>query len=73
MAKRIVLMFQSYRQNINPEDPVFLEHVVNHLKNCNVADPDSLPYHELYALVRPAVREFLRARKGVGDARRRLK
>ena len=62
MACRIVLMFERYRRNIDPEDQVFLNFVVNYLKRNNVSDPDSMPYPELYEHIRSAIREFLERR-----------
>jgi hypothetical protein len=58
-ARRVILMFEHYRQNINPEDDVFLEFVSHYLKRNNVPDPDTLIYSELYSHVRNAIREFL--------------
>ena len=70
-ARRIVRMFQFYQENINPEDEVFLEYVSNYLKQ-DANNPDSLPYHELYAKMRSAIREFIKTR-GEEQARQNKK
>lgn len=69
-ARRIILMFQLYRQNIDPENVVFLEYVSNHL-NKRKANPDSISYPELYVHVHNAIREFLTEHNLGRDARRK--
>jgi hypothetical protein len=68
MARRIILMFQRYRQNIDPEDKVFLNFVISYLKRNNVSNLDSMPYPELYVHIRNAIREFLERRNEVQGA-----
>lgn len=63
MARRIVLMFQLYREKINPENKSFLEFVNSYLKRNNVSDTDSIPYLELYTCVRSAIREYIKSSK----------
>ena len=68
-ARRIVLMFQFYKQNIDLNDETFLRFVSNYLEKNNV-DADNISYDELYAQIRSAIREFLHAR-GLGRGARR--
>jgi hypothetical protein len=60
-ARRIVLMFQFYKQNIDLNDETFLRFVSDYLEKNNV-DADNTSYDELYAQIRIAIREFLHAR-----------
>lgn len=62
-ARRIVLMFQFYKQNIDLKDEAFLTFVSEYLKRKNV-NADKVSYHELYVQVRSAIQEYLR----VGDS-----
>jgi len=59
-ARRIVLMFQFYKQNIDLNDEAFLTFVSEYLKRKNV-NVEKVPYHELYVHVRRAIQEYLRA------------
>jgi len=65
-ARRIVRMFQFYKQNIDPDDGVFLRFVSEHLEKDNV-DVENISYHELYIHIRNAVREFLHVQSQGGD------
>ncbi len=58
-ARRIVLMFQFYKQNIDPNDEAFLTFVSEYLKRKDV-NADSVSYHELYVHIRSAIQEYLR-------------
>jgi hypothetical protein len=68
-ARRIVLMFQFYKQNIDLDDETFLKFVSNYLEK-NEVDADNISYDELYARIRIAIREFLHVR-GLGRGARR--
>ena len=68
-ARRIVRMFQFYTQNIDPHDQTFLRFVSEYLEK-NSVDVEDISYHELYAHIRIAIREFLHVRDPVGDTRR---
>ena len=58
-ARRIVRMFQFYKQNIDPDDIVFLKFVSEHLEKNNV-DVEKISYDKLYTHIRNAIREILR-------------
>jgi hypothetical protein len=57
-ARRIVRMFQFYKQNIDPDDTAFLRFVSKHLEK-NSVDVENISYHKLYTHIRNAIREFL--------------
>ena len=65
-TRRIVLMFQFYRQNIDLKDDAFLTFISDYLKRKKV-DVERVPYHVLYAHVRNAIHEYLR----VGESAQR--
>ena len=56
-------MFQLYHENIDPENAAFLEFVTEYLKKNSLSDPDSMPYLELYAHLRSAIRQYLKSPK----------
>ena len=67
-ARRIVLMFQFYKQNIDPNNETFLTFVSNYLERNNV-NVESISYQELYTHLQTAIQEYLHLRIG-GSARR---
>lgn len=58
-ARRIVLMFQFYKQNIDPDDEAFLAFVSDYLERKEV-DVERMSYYDLYVHVRSAIKEYLR-------------
>jgi len=68
-ARRIVRLFQFYKQNIDPDDGAFLRFVSEHLKK-NSVDAENISYHELYTHIRNAIREFLHVQNLGGETPR---
>ena len=58
-ARRIVLMFQLYKQNIDPGDDGFLTFVSDYLERKEV-NVEMSSYYDLYIHVRCAIQEYLR-------------
>jgi hypothetical protein len=52
-------MFQFYKQNIDPNDQVFLRFVSDYLKERNL-NVEKISYYDLYTHVRMAIKEYLR-------------
>jgi uncharacterized protein (UPF0128 family) len=63
-------MFELYEEKIPLDDQVFAKFVSQYFQKNNVNDPEMLPYPELYAHVRKAIREFLHLNKSGGYASR---
>ena len=61
-ARRIVLMFELYKQNIDPSDEAFLNFVSKYIEKRQV-DVKTISYYDLYVQVRSAIREYLRTEK----------
>ena len=66
IARRIVFMFQFYKQNIDPDDEAFLTFVSNYVERKKV-NVETISYYELYSHVKRAIQEYLQA----GDSRPR--
>ncbi|HUO42149.1 MAG TPA: hypothetical protein VMU35_04165 [Methylomirabilota bacterium] len=66
IARRIVFMFQFYKQNIDPDDEVFVTFVSNYLERKKV-NVKTISYYELYTHVKNAIREYLQT----GDSKPR--
>ena len=62
IARRVVLMFELYKQNIDPNDEAFLNFVSNHIEKKEV-NVETISYYDLYVQVRSAIREYLRTEK----------
>lgn len=59
VTARIVRMFQHYVQNIDPDEPQFINFITQHLRDADVKDPKALRYSELYKLIREGIRAYL--------------
>ena len=59
VTRRIVRMFESYSENIDPSDEKFLAFVSNFLVENGVKNAEDIPYAQLYLLIRKAIRNFL--------------
>jgi len=56
-------MFELYSANINPDDPNFREFVRKYVAGKEQKDPQSVPYSQLYKIVKEGIREYMNQRK----------
>jgi len=59
MSTRIVGMFELYARNVDPENPAFQEFVKSYVSAKDSRNPETIPYPQLYAMIREAIREFI--------------
>jgi hypothetical protein len=52
-------MFQRYAQNIDPESEPFLAFITQYLGERNVKDARTIPYSELYRLIKDGIQAYL--------------
>ena len=52
-------MFEMYVRNINPDEERFNIFISNYLAERGVKDPQTLPYSELYKVIKDGIREYL--------------
>ena len=60
MAARIVRMFELYARNIDPYDAEFQAFIKRYLSLKERRNPESIPYPELYKIIRDGIREYLK-------------
>ncbi len=53
-------MFEMYVRNINPDEERFNAFISNYLTERGVKDPQTLPYSELYKVIKDGIREYLK-------------
>jgi len=53
-------MFELYSCNINPDDVDFQTYIERYVSKKNPMSPESMPYPELYALIKEGIREYIR-------------
>ncbi len=53
-------MFEMYVRNINPDEERFNIFISNYLAGRGVKDPQTLPYSELYKVIKNGIREYLK-------------
>ncbi len=53
-------MFEMYVRNINPDEERFNAFISNYLAERGVKDPQTLPYSELYRVIKDGIREYLK-------------
>jgi uncharacterized protein (DUF927 family) len=63
VAARVVRMFQSYTQKIDPENESFLIFITDYLERNHVKDPKAIPYVQLYDQIKKGIREYLQNRE----------
>jgi len=61
-SARIVRMFELYSANINPDDPKFQEFIRKYVAS-KQKDPQTIPYSQLYKIVKEAIREYINQAK----------
>ena len=63
VSDRIVKMFELYSENINPADQNFQEFIRNYVANKEPKDPQTIPYSQLYKLIKEGIREYISQKK----------
>ncbi len=63
VSARIVRMFELYSANINLDDPNFHEFIRKYVAGKEQNDLQSVPYSQLYKMVREGIREYMNQRK----------
>ena len=56
-------MFELYSANINPDDQKFQEFVRNYVASKEPKDPQTIPYSQLYKLIKDGIREYINQKK----------
>ena len=59
VSARIVRMFELYSANINPDDQKFQEFIRTYVKGKETKDPQTIPYSQLYKLIKEGIREYI--------------
>jgi len=57
-------MFEFYTRNIDPDDPVFQTYIKQYVSTRNSRSPNSIPYSDLYRMIKEGIREYLRKAEG---------
>ena len=60
MSTRIVRMFELYSRNISPDDAEFQIYIRRYLAKRDPRNPESIPYSQLYAIIKEGIREYIR-------------
>ena len=63
VSARIVRMFELYSANINPDDQKFQEFIRHYVASKDPKDPQTVPYSQLYKIVKEGIREYMNQRK----------
>lgn len=63
VSARIVRMFELYSANINPDDQKFQEFIRQYVTSKDPKDPQTIPYSQLYKIVREGIREYMNQSK----------
>ena len=63
VTARIVRMFELYSENINPDDQNFQEFIRNYVASKEPKDPQTIPYSQLYKLIKEGIREYMSEKK----------
>lgn len=59
VSTRIVRMFELYLRNIDPDDANFQTYIQQCVSKKDPRKPDSIPYSELYKIVKDGIREYI--------------
>jgi len=57
-------MFEFYTRNIDPDDPVFQTYIKQYVSTRDSRSPNSIPYSDLYRMIKEGIREYLRKAEG---------
>jgi len=60
VSARIVRMFELYLSKIDAEDPQFRQFIADYAANKDVKNPETIPYSQLYKLVRSGIQEYIK-------------
>ena len=52
-------MFELYSLSVNPDDPAFRTYLQEYVTKRDPRSPDSIPYSELYAMIKAGIREYI--------------
>jgi hypothetical protein len=63
VSARIVRMFELYSANINPDDQKFQEFIRHYVTSKDSKDPQTIPYSQLYKLIKEGIREYMSQKK----------
>ena len=63
VSARIVRMFELYSATINPDDQKFQEFIRNYVASKEPKDPQTIPYSQLYKIIKEGIREYLNQKK----------
>jgi hypothetical protein len=63
VSARIVRMFELYSEKINPDDRNFQEFIRNYVANKEQKDPQTIPYSQLYKLIKEGIRQYISQEK----------
>jgi hypothetical protein len=53
-------MFELYLSKIDAEDPQFRQFIADYAANKDVKNPETIPYSQLYKLVRSGIQEYIK-------------
>jgi hypothetical protein len=53
-------MFELYLSKIDAEDPKFRQFIADYVATKGVKDPETIPYSQLYKLVRSGIQEYIK-------------
>lgn len=62
-SARIVRMFELYSKKIDPDDPNFQEFIRKYVASKEQKDPQTIPYSQLYMIVREGIRKYINQTK----------
>jgi len=63
VSARIVRMFELYSATIDPDDQKFQEFIRNYVASKEPKDPQTIPYSQLYKIIKEGIREYLNQKK----------
>jgi hypothetical protein len=56
-------MFELYSENIDPGNQNFQEFIRNYVATIEPKDPQTIPYSQLYKVIKEGIREFMSQKK----------
>jgi hypothetical protein len=67
VSARIVRMFELYSRKIDPDDTNFQTYLKRYLSAKDNRGPESIPYSELYKMVKEGIREYIHKSHGAKE------
>jgi hypothetical protein len=57
-------MFEFYSRNIDPDEAKFQTYVERYISTKDPRKPESIPYSELYEMIKEGIREYIHKMQG---------